>query len=276
MEAFEIKNPDHIGRDKRSPWASRIAMQAISQEISEIDGRSPESVYELLRTVFHTGKILPSWEITPSCMLTMVRAHPGWNLPKWRQEAPISFRRITRLQAIEKSLDDINKKIMYEGGVEAGPATEPWQLVFQRCEESRKNYNEHVRANYNGLDIDGRNSKIEWQKDYGTVEDKENRAIGRDGEKRAKERNVTDVKKEASRIVFQISKRLWRTSSYSRTTITKSKTTVMSRKESQSCCNVSSCHERLLANPPSVGCSDLSPLLQGACVAVGGTGNIIL
>ena len=32
-------------------------MEAISQEISEIDGRSPESVYELLRTVFHTVKI---------------------------------------------------------------------------------------------------------------------------------------------------------------------------------------------------------------------------
>lgn len=71
MKVFEIKDPGHIGRDKRSPWVSRITMEAISQEISEIDGRSPESVYELLRTVFHTGKILDFFRDNVVFMLTM-------------------------------------------------------------------------------------------------------------------------------------------------------------------------------------------------------------
>ncbi|KAK3172547.1 hypothetical protein OEA41_005870 [Lepraria neglecta] len=175
MKVFEIKDPGHIGRDKRSPWVSRITMEAISQEISEIDGRSPESVYELLRTVFLT-------------------ARPGWNLPEWRQEAPISFRRIARLKAIEKSLDDTTKKTKYEGGVESEPATEPWQLASQRCEESRKRRNEHVRANYNGLDIDARNSKIEWQKEYRRRHGEESNRKRR--EKRAKECDAAGVKKE--------------------------------------------------------------------------------
>ena len=37
MRVFEIKDPGHLGRDKRS------------------DGRSPESVDEFPRTIFHTG-----------------------------------------------------------------------------------------------------------------------------------------------------------------------------------------------------------------------------
>lgn len=49
-------------------------------------------------------------------------------------------------QAIEKFLDDTTKKTKYEGGVDSEPATEPWQLAIQRCEESRKRRNEHVRA----------------------------------------------------------------------------------------------------------------------------------
>ncbi len=155
-----------------------------SQEISEIDGRSPESVYELLRTVFHTGKILAFFRDNAVFYANNVLARPGWNLPEWRQEAPISFRRIARLKAIEKSLDDTTKKTKYEGGVESEPATEPWQLAFQRCEESRKKRNEHVRANYDGLDIDTRNSKIEWQKDYRRQHGEESNRKRR--EKRAK------------------------------------------------------------------------------------------
>jgi len=194
MKVFEIKDPGHIGRDKRSPWVSRITMEAISQEISEIDGRSPESVYELLRTVFHTGKILAFFRDNAVFYANNVLARPGWNLPEWRQEAPISFRRIARLKAIEKSLDDTTKKTKYEGGVESEPATDPWQLAFQRCEESRKKRNEHVRANYDGLDIDARNSKIEWQKDYRRRHGEESNRKRRG--KRAKERDAAGVKKE--------------------------------------------------------------------------------
>lgn len=127
-------------------------------------------------------------------MLTMFLARPGWNLPEWGQEAPISFRRIARLKAIEKSLDETTEKTKYEGGVESEPATEPWQLAFQRCEESRKKHNEHVRANYDGLDIDARNSKIEWQKDYRRRHGEESNRKRR--EKRAKERDAAGVKKE--------------------------------------------------------------------------------
>ena len=124
MKVFEIKDPDH------TPWASQIIMEAISQEISEIDGRSPEIVYELLRTVFHTGKILAFFRDNAVFYANNVSARPGWNLLEWRQEAPISFRQIARLIVIEKSLDDTTQKTKYEGGVESEPATEPLQLAF--------------------------------------------------------------------------------------------------------------------------------------------------
>ena len=194
MKVFEIKDPGHIGRDKRSLWVSRITMEAISQEISEIDGRSSESVYELLRTVFHIGKILALFRDNVIFYANNVLARPGWNLPEWRQEAPISFRRIARLKAIEKSLDDTTKKTKYEGGVESKPATEPWQLAFQRCEESRKKRNEHVKANCNGLNIDARNAKIEWQKEYRRQHGEESNR--KRWGKRAKERDAAGVKKE--------------------------------------------------------------------------------
>jgi len=82
MKVFEIKDPSHIGRDKRSPWVSRITMEAISQEISEIDGRSPENVYELLRIVFHTSKILAFFRDNAVFYINNVLARPGWNLPE--------------------------------------------------------------------------------------------------------------------------------------------------------------------------------------------------
>ena len=189
-----MKDPGHIGRDKRSPWVSRITMEAISQAISEIDGRSPESVYELLRTVFYTGKILALFRDKAIFCANNVLARPGWNLPEWRQEAPISFWRISRLRASETSLDDTTKKTKYEGVVESEPVKEPWQLAFQRCEESRKRRNEHVRANYNGLDIDARNLKIEWKKEYRRRHGEERNRTRR--EKRAKERDAAGVKKE--------------------------------------------------------------------------------
>ncbi|KAL8859957.1 MAG: hypothetical protein Q9178_003506 [Gyalolechia marmorata] len=105
------------------------------------------------------------------------------------------FGEFARLKAIEKSLDDTTKKTKYERGVESEPATEPWQLAFQRCEESRKKRNEHVRANYDGLDIDTRNSKIEWQKDYRRRHGEESNRKRR--EKGAKERGAAGVKKES-------------------------------------------------------------------------------
>ena len=193
MKVFEIKDPGHIGRDKRSPWVSRITMEAISQEISEVDGRSPESVYEVLRTVFHTGRILALFRDNAVFYANNVLARPGWNLPGWRQEAPISFRRIARLQAIENFLDDTIKKTKYEGDDKSEPATEPRQLAFQRYEESRKRHNDRVRASYNNLDIDARNSKIEYQKEYLRKHREEKNRKQR--EKRAKERD-TGVKKE--------------------------------------------------------------------------------
>lgn len=169
-------------------------MEAISQEILEVDGRSPESVYEVLRTVFHTGKLLASFRDNAVFYANNVLARPGWNLPGWRQEAPISFRRIARLQAIENFLDDTTKKTKYEGGVEPEPATEPWQLAFQRREESRKRRNDRVRARYNSLDIEARSSKIEWQKEYRRGHGEESNRKRR--EKRAKEYDAVGVKKE--------------------------------------------------------------------------------
>lgn len=166
MKVFEIKDPGHIGRDKRSPWVSRITMEAISQEISEIDGRSPESAYELLRIVFHDGKTLAFLRANAVFYANNALARPNWILPEWGQEALISSLRIARLKAIEKSFDDTTKDTKYEGGVESEPATDSWPLAVQRCEKRRKKSNEQVRANYNDLDIDARNSKIELQKDY--------------------------------------------------------------------------------------------------------------
>ena len=141
-------------------------MEAISQEISEIDGRSPESVYELLRTIFHTGKVLTLSRDNAVFYTNNILARPGWHLPEWRQGAPIPIRRVSRLRAIETSLDDTTNMSNYEGGFRSEQATELWQRSFQRYKETRKRHNKRIRANYNGLDIDARNAKIEWHRNY--------------------------------------------------------------------------------------------------------------